>query len=62
MESNGERKRKERLAEGEFKKWLDKHEIPYWYIQQDIDTFSKALRKYMSRPEQRNYATHKYPK
>jgi len=44
-----EMKRKERLAEGEFKKWLDKHEIPYWYIQQDIGTFSKALRKYMSR-------------
>jgi len=42
-------RRKERLAEKEFKKWLDRHEIPYWYIQQDIDSFSKALKKYMTK-------------
>ena len=41
--------RKERLAENEFKKWLDRHEIPYWYIQQDVGTFSRALKKYMSK-------------
>ncbi|HEC77231.1 MAG TPA: hypothetical protein ENI33_08270 [Thermoplasmatales archaeon] len=44
-----EMKRKERLAEKEFKEWLDKHNIPYWYIQQDIDTFSRALKKYMTK-------------
>ena len=44
-----EMRRKERLAEGEFKKWLDKHGTPYWYIQQDIETFSPALKKYMSK-------------
>src|SRR3990167_11534446 len=30
-------------AEFEFKKWLDKHHIPYFYIKQDSDSFSKSL-------------------
>jgi hypothetical protein len=49
MKNFKEIRRKEKLAESEFKKWLDKHEIPYWYIQQDIDAFSVTLKKYMSR-------------
>lgn len=44
-----EMRRKERVAEKEFKEWLDKHEVPYWYIQQDIESFSKALKKYMTK-------------
>jgi len=44
-----EMRRKERTAEKKFKEWLDRHDIPYWYIQQDVDTFSKALKKYMSK-------------
>ena len=40
---------KERESEGHFKQWLDKNEIPYWYIQQDIETFSPSLRKYMTK-------------
>jgi len=40
---------KEREAEKEFKGWLDRHEVPYWYIHQDVETFSPALRKYMAR-------------
>ena len=41
--------RKERIAEDEFMKWLDKHQTPYLYIQQDIKTFSAALKKHFSR-------------
>jgi len=37
------------LAEEKFKNWLDKHNIPYWYIQQDINTFSKALKNHMTK-------------
>lgn len=33
-------------AEEKFKEWLDKHNIPYWYIQQDLATFSISLKKY----------------
>ena len=40
---------KEREAENKFKEWLDTHEVPYWYIHQDVETFSPALRKYMAR-------------
>ena len=36
-------------AELEFKKWLDKHNIPYWYIEQDIENFSPALRDYFTK-------------
>ena len=42
-------KDKEILAENHFKEWLDKNEVPYWYIQQDLDTFSRALKRYMSK-------------
>ena len=42
-------KNKERLAEMKFKEWLDCNNIPYWYIQQNIETFSIALKKYMSK-------------
>ena len=40
---------KERESEGNFKKWLDKNETPYWYIQQGIETFSPSLKKYMTK-------------
>jgi hypothetical protein len=36
-------------AEVEFKKWLDKNNIPYWYIDQTIESFSPSLRKFMSK-------------
>lgn len=43
---------KDNKAEQEFKVWLDKHDIAYWYIQQDIDTFSKELKKqFVKRPD-----------
>ncbi len=40
---------KERKAESKFKEWLDKNNTPYWYIQQDIASFSPALKKYMTK-------------
>ncbi len=40
---------KENVAEQKFQNWLDKHSIPYWYVQQDINTFSPALKKYMTK-------------
>lgn len=40
---------KERQSEAEFQNWLDRHEVPYWYIQQDLRTFSPALKKYMTK-------------
>jgi len=40
---------KEREAEKEFKGWLDRHKVPYWYIQQDLETFSPALKNYMTK-------------
>jgi len=40
------------LAELNFKKWLDKHKIAYWYIQQDIKTFSPQLKnQFTKRPD-----------
>ncbi|MBI5388809.1 hypothetical protein HZB01_00340 [Candidatus Woesearchaeota archaeon] len=33
-------------AELKFKGWLDKHKLAYWYIQQDLTTFSNALALY----------------
>lgn len=36
-------------VESRFQKWLDKNSVPYWYIQQDIKTFSPALKKYMTK-------------
>lgn len=39
-------------AEKYFKNWLDKHNIPYWYIRQDLDTFSPSLKNYfVKRPD-----------
>jgi len=35
-------------AEFMFKQWLDKHNIPYFYIKQDSDSFSPALNKSFS--------------
>ncbi len=40
---------KEREAESKFKEWLDKHDVPYCYIQQDVKTFSPSLKRYMTR-------------
>ena len=40
------------LAEERFKNWLDKNKIPYWYIDQSIENFSPALKKYfIKRPD-----------
>ncbi len=39
-------KKKGEEVEARFQGWLDKHKIPYWYIQQDLRTFSPALKKY----------------
>jgi len=40
------------LAERKFKEWLDKNNIPYWYIDQSLDSFSPALKKYLvKRPD-----------
>jgi len=36
------------VAEKKFKEWLDKHKIPYFYIQQDSETFSQALKNLFS--------------
>jgi len=37
------------IAEFEFKKWLDIHNIPYWYIHQDLETFSNRLKKHFTK-------------
>lgn len=36
------------LAEQRFKEWLEKHNIPYFYIKQDLETFSPALKNIFS--------------
>lgn len=46
LETNKENREKGDDTERKFKEWVDKHNIPYWYIQQDIDTFSPPLKKY----------------
>ena len=40
-------------AEFRFKSWLDKHNIPYLYIQQDTETFSSVFKteNYGKRPD-----------
>lgn len=43
-----EKVRKGNEAEYHFKKWLDKHKIPYLYIQQDTETFSSAFKSLFS--------------
>ena len=40
--------RKGRNVESKFKAWLDKHNIPYLYIQQDEETFSSTFRNQFS--------------
>jgi hypothetical protein len=35
-------------AELRFKEWLDKHNIPYFYIKQDIENFSSAFKNSFS--------------
>lgn len=37
---------KAKITEAKFKDWLDVNNIPHWYIQQDIETMSPALKKY----------------
>lgn len=40
------------LAEVKFKEWLDKNNIPYWYIDQSLDSLSPSLKKLMmKRPD-----------
>ena len=43
-----ENRRKGKKAELRFREWLDRHNIPYLYIQQDTETFSSAFKKYFS--------------
>jgi len=40
-----ENKIKGGTVETRFKEWLDKHNIPYLYIQQDTETFSPAFKR-----------------
>ena len=42
-------KTQENLAEKRFREWLDSHKVPFWYIQQDVESFSPALQKYMTK-------------
>ncbi|MFH1823149.1 MAG: hypothetical protein ABH817_00305 [archaeon] len=46
MEITNENIQRGKEAEQGFQNWLDKHKIPYLYIQQDVETFSPALKKY----------------
>ena len=40
------------VAEEKFKEWLDKNNIPYWYVDQSLESFSPVLRKMMiKRPD-----------
>jgi len=32
------------VAEEKFKEWLDKNKIPYWYLDQSLESFSPSLR------------------
>lgn len=43
-----ENKEKGGIAESAFKSWLDKHNIPYFYISQDMDSFSSAFKNSFS--------------
>ena len=43
-----ESKEKGNEAEIKFKEWLDKHNLPYLYLQQDTQTLSIAFKKYFS--------------
>ncbi|MSR86174.1 hypothetical protein EXS74_02155 [Candidatus Woesearchaeota archaeon] len=47
-----EKEQKQRETENKFKEYLDQQKIAYWYIQQDIETFSPALRTHnVQRPD-----------
>lgn len=48
MPINNESVKKGDNVESKFKDWLDKHNIPYFYIKQDIETFSNALKNSFS--------------
>lgn len=48
MELSKENVKKGEEVENKFKEWLDKHNIPYFYIKQDMETFSSALRNSFS--------------
>jgi hypothetical protein len=48
MEISKEDKERGNLAELKFKEWLDKHNIPYFYIKQDLETFSSSLKNSFS--------------
>lgn len=43
-----ENKKKGAEAEIRFREWLEKHNIPYLYLQQDSETISFAFKKYFS--------------
>jgi hypothetical protein len=46
MTISAESKEKASEAERRFRNWMDRHRIPYWYIRQDLETFSTALRRF----------------
>ena len=48
MDLDEESKKKGSEAEIRFREWLDKHNIPYIYLQQDTQTMSIAFKKYFS--------------
>ena len=48
VEIEEENKKKGAEAELRFKEWLERHNIPYIYLQQDTQTISTAFKKYFS--------------
>jgi hypothetical protein len=48
MITDEEKKEKGERAEEEFKNWLDNHNILYFYIRQEQNNFSKAMRETLS--------------
>jgi len=46
-----ENKKRGDEAEFKFKEWLDKHNIPYFYIKQDKETFASAFKDSAKRPD-----------
>ncbi|MBI2448709.1 hypothetical protein HYV49_00250 [Candidatus Pacearchaeota archaeon] len=48
MIESEENKKKGIEAESKFREWLDKHNIPYIYLQQDTQTISPAFKRYFS--------------
>lgn len=37
------------LTEKKFKEWLDNNKIPYWYIDQSLESFSPSLKNYFAK-------------